>query len=321
MKMKAIVTTKYGGPEALRLQEVETPTPKDNQVLIRVIAASVNKIDLYLLHGYFLARLTGEGFLRPKRKILGSDVAGRVEAVGSSVKQFQPGDEVFGFCVGSFAEYTCAREDLLTLKPPNVSFEEAAATPLAGLTALQGLRDKGKIHAGQKVLINGASGGVGTFAVQIAKSFDAEVTAVCSTGKMDIARSIGADHVIDYTKEDFTKSGQRYDLILATGGYHSISDYKRALNPEGIYVFIGGSRLILSLLQTSLLGRISMTENKKAVFFIAKPNGRDLDFLKGLLEAGKVKPVIDERYPLSEVPEAVAYLEKGHAKGKVVITV
>ncbi|HML03596.1 MAG TPA: NAD(P)-dependent alcohol dehydrogenase [Candidatus Bathyarchaeia archaeon] len=197
--MKAIITTKYGAPEVLELKEVEKPTPKSNQALVKVHAASVNKVDLHLLKGYFLARLSGEGFLKPKRKTLGSDIAGRVEAVGNNVKQFQPGDEVFGFCVGAFAEFACAREDLLVSKPRNVTFEEAAATPLAGLTALQGLRNHGQIQAGQKVLINGASGGVGTFAVQIAKIFGAEVTAVCSTGKMDVVRAIGADHVIDYT--------------------------------------------------------------------------------------------------------------------------
>jgi NADPH:quinone reductase-like Zn-dependent oxidoreductase len=245
-------------------------------------------------------------------------LAGRVDSVGSNVSDFQVGDEVFGFGIGSFAEYACARGDRVVLKPANVTFEEAAATPIAGVTALQGLRDKGRIQAGQKVLINGASGGVGTFAVQIAKSFGAEVTAVCSTEKTEIAHSIGADHVIDYTEEDFTKTGQRYDLILATAGRNSILDYKRALGSRGIFVFVGGPRMF----QAMLLGpMISRTGNKKMGFFVAHQNKDDLVFLKGLLEAGKVKPVIDRHYPLSEVPKAFTYFEEGHAKGKIVITV
>ena len=319
MKMKAIIAAKYGPPEVLQFKDVEKPVPKDYQVLIKVHAASVNAYDWHMLEGKpFLARLMGSGLLKPKNTRPGSDVAGLVEAVGSGVRQLHVDDEVFGFCVGGFAEYACAREELLVLKPANVTFEEAAATPLAALTALQGLRDKGKVQAGQKVLINGASGGVGTFAVQIAKSFGAEVTAVCSTGKMDVARSIGADYVIDYTKEDFTKSGQLYDLILATAGSHSIFDYRRALNPKGVYVFVGGSRMI----QIMALGPlISKTGDKKIVFFIMKPNKKDLVFVKDLLEAGKVKPVIDRCYSLNEVPEAISYLEEGHAKGKIVITV
>jgi len=315
--MKAIVALKYGSPDVLELVDIEKPTPKDYQVLLKVHAASVNAYDWHMLEGKpFLARLMGGGLLKPRNKMPGSDIAGRIEAVGSNVKEFHVGDEVFGFCVGGFAEYACAREDLLVLKPTNVTFEEAAATPLAGLTALQGLRDKGEIQPGQKVLINGASGGVGTFAVQIAKSFGAEVTAVCSTGKMDTARSIGADHVIDYTKEDFTRSGQRYDLILATAGHHSIFDYKRALSPKGIYIFVGGSRMIQTMTMGPLISKMG---NKKMGFFIMKPNKKDLVFMKDLLEAGKVKPVIDRRYPLSEVPEALRYLEEGHAKGKIVI--
>jgi NADPH:quinone reductase-like Zn-dependent oxidoreductase len=223
--------------------------------------------------------------------------------------------------LGGFAEYACAREDALVLKPANVSFEEAAAVPVAAITALQGLRDQGHIQAGQKVLINGASGGVGTFAVQIAKSFGAEVTGVCSTRNLDMVRSIGADYVIDYTQEDFTKKERRYDLILSIAGYHSIFDYRRALSPTGIYVFIGASRIMRSLFQTMLLGPlISKTGNKKTKFFVAKINKKDLVFLKDLLENGKVKPVIDRRYPLSEVPEALRYLEEGHAKGKIIIT-
>jgi NADPH:quinone reductase-like Zn-dependent oxidoreductase len=272
-----------------------------------------------------LMRLMGFGLLKPKHTILGAAMAGRVEAVGRNVKQLQPGDEIFGDLTkcgwGAFAEYVCAREDALALKPANVTFEEAAAVPLAAVTALQGLRAKGQIQPGQKVLIYGAGGGVGTFAVQIAKSFGAEVTAVCSTRNVDMVRSIGADHVIDYTQEDFTKNGQRYDLIFAVNGYHSISDYKRALNPKGVYVFIGGS--IAAMFQAMLLGPlISMTGRQKmGSMGVAKPNQKDLVFMKELLEAGKVVPVIDRRYPLRETAEALRYLEKGHAKGKVVITV
>ena len=320
--MKAIVYTKYGPPEILELKEVEKPTPKDNEVLVKVHAASANAYDWHLLRADpFLVRLMGGGLLKPKNTILGADIAGQVEAVGRNVKQFQPGDEVFGESgFGAFAEYVCASENALALKPANISFEEAAAVPMAAVTALQGLRDKGQIQPGQKVLINGASGGVGTFAVQIAKSFGAEVTAVCSTRNLDMVRSIGADQVIDYTQEDFTKSGQRYDLILATNGYHPISDYKRALSPEGIYVCTGGS--MAQIFQSMLLGPfISMTGSKKMGNSATRPNQKDLVFMKELLEAGKVVPVIDRRYPLSEVAEALRYLEEGHAQGKVVITV
>ncbi|MCX6142083.1 MAG: NAD(P)-dependent alcohol dehydrogenase, partial [Ignavibacteriales bacterium] len=240
--MKAIVYTKYGSPDVLQLKDVEKPTPKDDEVLIKIDAASVNAYDWHFLTAdIFLIRLMGGGLLKPKSTRLGADIAGRVEAVGKNVKEFQPDDEVFGMVRGGFAEYTCALENALALKPSNLSFEEAAAVPMAAVTALQGLRDEGQIQAGQKVLINGASGGVGTFALQIAKSFGAEVTAVCSTKNVDQARSLGADHVLDYTKEDFTQSGQHYDLILAANGYHSLSAYKRALTPKGIYVMAGGS--------------------------------------------------------------------------------
>jgi NADPH:quinone reductase-like Zn-dependent oxidoreductase len=261
----------------------------------------------------------GGGLLKPKRKILGTDIAGRVEAVGRNVKQFQSGDEVFGVGRGGFAEYVCAHEDALVLKPTNVTFEEAAAVPVAGITALQGLR-KGHVQPGQKVLINGASGGVGTFAVQIAKSFGAEVTAVCSTGKLDMVRSIGADHVIDYTQEDFTKSGQRYDLVIAANGYNSILGYRRALSPKGICVTTGGS--MAQIFQAILLGPlISLIGGKKmGSMGIARLNQKDLVFLKELLEAGKLVPVIDRCYPLSEVAEAFRYFEEGHVKGKVIIT-
>jgi NADPH:quinone reductase-like Zn-dependent oxidoreductase len=322
--MKAIVYTEYGSPDALQFKDIEKPTPIDDEVLVKIYAASVNAADIHLLRADpFLVRLTS-GLLKPKNEILGADIAGRVEAVGSNVKQFKPGDEVFGDISGcrwgGFAEFVCARENALVLKPANISFEEAAAVPMAAVTALQGLRNKGQIHSGEKVLINGASGGVGTFAVQIAKSFGAEVTGVCSTGKVEMVCSIGADQVIDYTQEDFTQDGQRYDLILAANGYHSISDYKRVLTPKGTYVMTGGSGLQMS--QAMLQGPwISMSGSQKMGNLLAKPNHADLTFMKELLEAGKVKPVIDRRYPLSEVPQAFRYLEAGHAQGKVVINI
>ncbi len=324
--MKAIVYTQYGPPDVLQLKEVEKPTPRDNEVLLKVYATSVNAGDLHVLRADpFLIRLMGYGLLKPKNKILGAAIAGRIEAIGGNVKQFQPGDDVFGDLSesgkrGGFAEYVCASADALVLKPSRLSFEEAAAVPVAAVTALQGLRDKGHIQAGQKVLINGASGGVGTFAVQIAKSFGAEVTAVCSTSNVDAARSMGADHVIDYTKEDFTQNGQHYDLIVAANGNRSISEYKRALRPNGTYVVTGGSKK--QTYQAMLLGPwISMTGTKKMGNLMAKPNTKDLGFVKELLEAGKVIPVIDRRYPLSETAEALRYLEAGRARGKVVITV
>jgi NADPH:quinone reductase-like Zn-dependent oxidoreductase len=322
--MKAIVYHKYGSLDVLKLEEIQKPTPSDDEVLVEVHASSVNYANLALVKGKpFIARFWS-GLLAPKDKIPGGDIAGRVEAVGRNVKQFQPGDEVFGDIshtgFGAFAEYVCAPEHTLALKPANITFEEAAAVPQAALVALQGLRDKGNIQAGQKVLIYGASGGNGTFAVQIAKSYGAEVTGVCSTRNLDMVRSIGADHVIDYTQEDFTKSGQRYDLILAAAGYRSIFDYKRALSPRGIYVMIGGS--MKQIMQANLLGpSISKAGGKKLVALSHKPNQKDLVFMKELLEAGKVKPVIDRRYPLREVAEALRYYEEGHARGKVVITV
>ena len=321
--MKAIVNTKYGPPEVLQLKEVEKPTPKDDQVLVKIHAASANAYDWHLLSAdIFLVRLMGGGLLKPKNTILGADIAGRIEAIGRNVKQFRLGDEVFGdisaYGNGGFAEYVSVPESALALKPANLSFEEAAAVPMAAVTALQGLRDQGQIQPGQKVLINGASGGVGTFAVQIAKSFGAEVTAVCSRGNLDMARSLGADHVIDYTKEDFTQNEQRYDLILAVNGYHPISAYKRALAPKGIYVMAGGSAA--QIFQAVLLGSwMSRTGGKKLRAVAAKPNQKDLVLMKELLEAGKVVPVIDRRYPLSEAAEALRYVGEGHAKGKVVI--
>jgi NADPH:quinone reductase-like Zn-dependent oxidoreductase len=320
--MKAIVFTKYGSPDFLELKEVEKPTPKDNEVLVKVHAASINSWDWELLRGTPFANRLIFGLLKPKIKILGADMAGRVEAVGKNVKQFQPDDEVFGDISGcgwgGFAEHVCARENALALKPTSVTFEEAAAVPQAALLALQGLRYKGQIQPGQKVLINGAGGGAGTFAVQIAKSFGAEVTGVDSTKKLDMMRSIGADQVIDYTQEDFTKNEQRYDLILDVAAYHSIFDYKRALSPKGIYVMVGGS--MAQVFQVMFLGPwISMTGSKKMGLLMHKPN-KSLAFMKELLEAGKVLPVIDRRYPLSEVPEALRYFGEGHARGKVVIT-
>ncbi|MBI3110210.1 MAG: NAD(P)-dependent alcohol dehydrogenase [Ignavibacteriales bacterium] len=319
--MKAIVYHKYGSPDVLELKEVEKPTPKDDEVLIKVHAASVNAYDWHFLTAdIFLIRLMGGGLLKPKDTRLGADIAGRVEAVGRNVKQFQPGDGVFGMVRGGFAEYACSPENALALKPSTLSFEGAAAVPMAAVTALQGLRDTGQIQPGQKVLINGASGGVGTFAVQISKSFGAEVTAVCSTRNLDQARLLGADHVIDYTKEDFTQSGQQYDLILAANGYHSLSAYKRALTPKGIYVMAGGS--MPQIFQAMLMGSwMSETGGKKMGGVSAKRSQKDLAFLKELLEAGKVVPVIDRRYPLSETAEALRYLGEGHARGKVVINV
>jgi len=316
--MKAIVYTKYGPPDVLHLKEIEKPTPKEDEVLVKVQAASVNYSDWAFVRGKpFLVRLMGVGLLKPKITILGADIAGQVEAVGRNVKQFQPGDEVYGDLAGcgwgGFAEYVSVPENALALKPANMTFEEAAAVPQAAVVALQGLRDKGQIQPGQKVLINGASGGNGTFAVQIAKSFGAEVTGVCSTRNLDMVRSIGADQVIDYTQEDFTKSGQQYDLIFDIAAYRSILDYKRALSPRGIYVLAGGS--IARMLQAS------MTGGKKMTNFSAKPNQKDLIFIKELLEAGKVVPFIDRRYPLSEVADAVRYYGEGHPQGKVVITV
>ena len=319
--MKAIVCTRYGPPDVLQLQDVAKPTPADDEVLIKLHAASVNPVDLHLMRGKpFFLRLMSGGLRAPKRKIPGHDIAGRVEAVGRNVTHFKPGDEVFGACRGAFAEYVCAKEDNLARKPANVPFEDAAALPIAALTALQGLRDKGRIQPGQKVLVDGASGGVGTFAVQIAKSFGAEVTAVCSTQKMDTARSLGADHVIDYTREDFTKSGLRYDLILAANARHSISDYLRTLSQNGTYVMAGGGAA--QALQVALLGPLlSRIGRKKVCFFVANINQKDLVFLADLLAVGKIAPVIDRRYPLSAAAEALRYLAEGHAQGKIVLTV
>ena len=319
--MKAIVYEKYGSPDVIELRDIEKPAPGDDEVLIKIHAASVNAYDWHFLTAdIFLIRFMGGGFLKPKNTRLGADMAGRIEAIGKDIKLFQPGDEVYGMVEGSFAEYTCAPESALALKPVNTSFEEAAAIPMAAITALQGLRDEGQIRAGQKVLINGASGGVGTFAVQIAKSFGAEVTAVCSTRNLEQALAIGADHVIDYTKEDFTKNGQQYDLIFAANGYHTLSAYKRALTPKGIYVMAGGT--MMQIFQSMLFGSImSETDGRKMTGVSAKRNKQDLITIKELFEAGKVKSIIDKQYPLNETAEALRYLGAGHARGKVVISV
>jgi NADPH:quinone reductase-like Zn-dependent oxidoreductase len=320
--MKAIVYEQYGPPDVLQLKDVATPAPADNEVLIKICAASVNPLDWHFMRGDpWIIRLM-LGLRKPKITRLGVDVAGRVEAVGGKVTQFKPGDAVFGGCRGAFAEFVCANEDDLALMPANLSFEQSAAVPVAAITALQGLRDKGRIKPGQKVLIDGASGGVGTFAIQIAKFFGAEVTAVCSTRNLDRARSLGADHLIDYTREDFTRNGQSYDLILAANAYHSIFDYRRSLSRNGICVRSGGKASLQAMLLKPLLSLVlSLLGGKKICGMIAKLNKKDLVLLKDLLEAGKVVPVIDRRYPLSNTAEAIHYLEEGHAQGKVVLTV
>lgn len=321
--MKAIVLTKYGSPDFFELKEIEKPKPRDNEVLVKVSAASINSWDWEILMAKpFVNRLMA-GVLKPTRiKILGCDIAGRIEAVGNNVKQFQPGNEVFGDLSGSgwggFAEYVCARDNALALKPSSMTFEQAAAMPQAGLLAFQALRYKGQIQPGQKVLFNGAGGGVGTLGVQIAKSFGAEVTGVDCTEKLNIMRSAGADHVIDYTQEDFTNNGQQYDRIIDVTANRSVFDYKRALSPNGIFVMVGGaSALVYKLL---FLGPwISLTSSKKMGLLLHKPN-KGLAFMKELFEAGKVVPVIDRRYPLNEVAEALRYYGEGQVKGKVVIT-
>jgi NADPH:quinone reductase-like Zn-dependent oxidoreductase len=364
--MKAVVYTKYGSPDILQFTEVEKPTPNENQVLVKVYAASANPLDWHRMRGEpFLARMS-EGFLKPKNPKLGADIAGRFEAVGNNVTEFKPGDEVFGSIgAGGFAEYVCAGEKYFALKPSSLSFEATAAAPVVGFTALQGLRDAGHIQSGQKVLVNGAAGGVGTFAVQIAKSYGVEVTGVCSTRNMDMMHSIGADHVIDYTQEDFTRNGQFYDLIYDAVGNRSVSDYKRALHPNGICVVAGFTTLVhvsrsyfpvptmddgrWTMALSSIVYRLSSPEpatnirravlvrlfehivvgawvsrrgsQKIGLMGMAKPNKEDLIFIKDLLESGKVVPVIDRRYPLSETAEAIRYLEEGHAQGKVIITV
>ena len=325
--MKAIVNYEYGSPEVLRFEEVDKPTLKANEVLIKVHAASVNTADWYLLSGKpFLVRLDPGGLFKPKTRVLGGDVAGVIEDVGADVKQFQPGDHVYGDISGSgmgaFAEYVTAPENVIANKPENLSFEEAAAVPSAAVTALQGIRDHGDLQKpGQSVLIVGASGGVGTYAVQIAKFYGAEVTAVCSTGKIDMVRSIGADHVIDYSKQDFPQIDQRYDLIVGVNGYHTLAEYKRALSSEGVYVMIGGT--MSQIFQAMLLGPLMSKKRGKKFRGMGstKINQKDLFVMKDLHEAGDVVPVIDRQFPLSETAAALRYLGEGHAKGKVVISV
>ncbi len=327
--MKAIVRERYGPPDVLQLKEVEKPTPNDVRgVLVKIYASSVNPADRYQVNGMsFALRLVlplfrmGVGVRRPKERGVGTDIAGRVEAVSDNVKQFKPGDEVYGVANAGYAEYATAKENRLALKPANRSFEESAAVPIAGFTALQALRNHGRIQPGQKVLVNGAGGGVGTFAVQIAKSFGAEVTAVTKTQNLDMVRSLGADHAIDYTKEDFTKNGQRYDLVCDIALSHSISDYKRIMNPNGTFVAVGfRGRIVLRFLYFAIRARLSRGD-KKFVSFVAKSNQEDLALLKELMEAGKVVPVIDRRYQLSETPQAIRYLGEGKARGKIIITI
>jgi NADPH:quinone reductase-like Zn-dependent oxidoreductase len=326
--VKAIVRDSYGSPDVLELTDIDKPEPADDEVLLRVHAASVNPADWHILRGIpYIARMQF-GLRKPKDRILGCDVAGHIEAVGKDVTMLQPGEEIFGspfmHGLGAFAEWVCISEDLLAPKPATLSFEQAAAVPLAALTALQALRDQGRIEPGHKVLIIGASGGVGTFAVQIAKSFDAEVSGVCSTRNMEMVRSLGADHVIDYTVEDFTHSGQTYDLIFQLAGTLSPSECRSALTSNGTLVISSGEsegrwigpveRVIKALV-------LSPFVSQKMVSFTVKPNKEDLQFLRQLIETGKLAPVIDRTYPLAEVPEAIRYLEDGHPRGKVVITV
>jgi NADPH:quinone reductase-like Zn-dependent oxidoreductase len=333
--MKAAVYSRYGPPEVLQIKDIAKPVPNDSEVLIMVHAASVNPLDEGLMKG---AGRIVTGLLTPKDTQPGVDLAGRVEAVGRNVTQFQPGDEVFGVCIsypqasgfnawvhhqGAFAEYVCAHESTLVLKPDNVTFEQAASVPVAAFTALQGLRDKGEIQAGQRVLINGAAGGVGTLAVQVAKSFGAEVTGVCSARNVEMVRFLGADHVVDYAREDFTKRGQRYDLIFDCVGNHPLSACRRALNPEGILIMVGEMcgrgmlRILGRLIAAFVLSRLA---SQRLVTFLAKPNQEDLIVMHNLLKAGLVRPIIDRRYSLSELPAAFRYLAGKHAQGKVVIT-
>ncbi len=318
--MKAIVYTKYGSPDVLQLKEVDKPTPKDDEVLIKIYAVSINDWDFGLLQGDLINRLLN-GLRKPKRQILGSDIAGRIEAVGKNVRKFKTGDEVYGDLSGrwgGFAEYVCASEKMLALKPVGMSFEEAASIPQAAMLAVQGLIDKGKIHAGQKLLINGAGGGVGTFGIQIAKLYGVEVTGVDRTSKLQMLHSMGFDHVIDYTKEDFTKNGQRYDLILDVKTNRSMFDYVRALSPKGVYVTVGGTTGLL-FLSLFLAPWISMI-NKKYMRVVALKTNKDLSYMNELFDAGKVKPMIDGPYKLENFQEAFRIFDKAEQKGKVVIT-
>jgi NADPH:quinone reductase-like Zn-dependent oxidoreductase len=322
--MKAISYDRYGSPDVLKCEETAEPVPADDEVLIKIRAAAVNPYDWHFMRGEpYAVRIAAGGLRRPKDRRLGADVAGEIEAVGRNITRFKPGDRVFGSCKGAFAEYACTSESKVVMKPDNVTFEQAASVPIAAFTALQGLRDKGQIQPGQKVLINGAAGGVGTFAVQIAKSFGAEVTGVCSTRNVEMVRSIGADQVVDYTQEDFTKSARRYDVILDCVGNHSFSECRRVLNPSGIYVGAGGTSdnwMIGPLTRAIKAFILSWFVSQKQAIVLAKPSKEDLTIMHDLMEAGKVTPVIDRRYSLREVPEAIRYLEQGHARGKVVIT-
>ena len=323
--MKAIVYEKYGSPDVLELREIEKPAVTDDGVLVRVRASSVNPTEWYSVTGTPYVARPSMGLRKPKSGRLGTDFAGTVEAVGRNVQRFRPGDEVFGGKGGAFAEYVCVPEDRSVVpKPANVTFEQAAAVPIAALTALQGLRDQGRVQPGQRVLINGASGGVGTFVVQIAKSFGADVTAVCSTRNVDTARSLGADEVVDYTSEDFTRGGRRYDLMLDIAGNRSWSECKRVLSPEATFVIIGaqkGNRLLGPLGHVVAIRLAALRSSQKAVFFIAKFNKPDMEALRELLDAGKVTPVIDRSYELSAISDALRYLGEGHARGKIVVTV
>jgi len=320
--MKAIVYHEYGSPDVLKLEEVDMPTPADDEALIKVHAVSINGSDREGLIGKPLYARLG-GLRKPGHPILGSDIAGRVEKAGKNIRQFQSGDDVFGEIPGyhgGFAEYVCVPERSLARKPANMSFESAAAIPQAGVIALQGIREKGQVQPGQNVLINGAGGSAGTFAVQLAKLYGAEVTGVDNTGKLDFLRSLGADHVIDYTREDFTRTGKQYDLILDVIAHRSVFAYRRALKPNGTYFVVGGS--VATLFQILLLGPwIRRTTSKNMRILVVPQNKKDLISITELCEAGKITPVIDRRYPLSEVPEALRYVGEGHAKGKVVITV
>lgn len=321
--MKAIVYRRYGSPEVLKFEEVERPTAADDEVLIKILSASVNPLDFHLMRGKpFLIRAMS-GLRRPKEIGLGRDMAGRVEAVGRNVTGLKPGDEVFGPCSGAFAEYGCAPESAMTAKPADVTFEQAACAPVAGLTALQGLRDKGKVRPGQKVLINGASGGVGSFAVQIAKSFGADVTGVCSTGNLDMVRSIGADRVIDYTKENFTWGEERYDVIIDCYATHSLSALRGVLTPKGIYVGVGGPVGSTAVILADLIKQLAFSSFVSQTFatLMTKHNADDLAIIGDLMRDGKVKPVIDRRYNLEDVPNAIRYMGEGHTRGKIVITI
>jgi len=323
--MKAIVQDTYGSPDVLQLREIDKPVVGDDEVLVRVHAAGVDQGVWHLMAGLpYLVRIAGVGLRRPETRVRGMDVAGRVEAVGESVTRFRPGDEVFGRCDGSFAEYACARADRLAPKPANLSFEQAAAVPTSGYAALQAVRDQGKVRPGQRVLIIGAGGGVGTFAVQLAKAFGAEVTGVCSTTKVELVRSIGADRVIDYTREDFAGGRNRYDVILDIAGNRSLSHLRRALAPEGTLVIVGGEgggRWLGGTDRQLRALMLSRFASQKLRTWVSTERQEDLQVLHEFLEAGQVTPVVDRTFPLSEVPEAIRYMRKGHARGKVVITV